>query len=270
MTIARYATLFFFAVGCNSSVGDGDAVPAMQTAEKTGTSEEGAMLVADPAPEPPGEHCTFGGTLLQAGRDDNHDGALQRSEVKTAKYSCATDCGSYACGGGCGECGADKACVKGNCVCKPRCDGRSCGSDGCGGSCGSCADGESCSGGECTPPAACLETGAACGAKSGACCSGTECAGVLEKSCQNCDAPATVAGDLCSTAGGSQCCGGSKNNFVGVTFTGAKAVCLRDGDCGTACSADSDCTGARVCIRVQAGSQCCGGEAKGICALLAQ
>lgn len=269
MTIARYATLFLLAVGCNSSGGDGDAVAAAQPEGET-VSSGGAMIVADPAPEAPGEHCTFGGMLLQAGNDDNHDGALQRSEVKSTKYSCAADCGSYTCGGGCGQCAADKACNKGNCVCKPQCDGRSCGDDGCGGSCGSCASLETCDGGKCTPPPACLESGAACGPKVGACCGGTECAGVLEKSCQSCDKPATIAGELCSTAGGSQCCGGSKNNFVGVTINGAASVCLRDGDCGTTCDANSDCVGGRVCIRVQAGSQCCGGEAKGICALLAQ
>ena len=67
--------------------------------------------------------------------------------------SCLPDCtgracGDDGCGGSCGGCSKDDACIDGTCVidgCVPACTGKSCSSDGCGGSCGTCEDGASCS-----------------------------------------------------------------------------------------------------------------------------
>ena len=47
-------------------------------------------------------------------------------------------CGDHPCGGTCGECGPQEACLSGQCVCVPDCEGKECGADGCGGSCGLC------------------------------------------------------------------------------------------------------------------------------------
>jgi len=47
--------------------------------------------------------------------------------------------------------------VGGACVCQPECDGKECGDDGCGGTCGSCAGQDACVGGLCVCQAACGE-----------------------------------------------------------------------------------------------------------------
>lgn len=73
--------------------------------------------------------------------------------VSTGSYAvscpCVPDCsgracGDDGCGGSCGACGGQDACVTGSCVCQPACAGRECGPDGCGATCGSCAAGYLC------------------------------------------------------------------------------------------------------------------------------
>lgn len=54
------------------------------------------------------------------------------------------DCGSDGCGGICGVCTGQDACVNGQCVCQPQCSDMECGDDGCGGSCGDCGIGGIC------------------------------------------------------------------------------------------------------------------------------
>ena len=61
-------------------------------------------------------------------------------------------CGDDGCGGSCGSCGGQEACVSGACVCQPDCNGKTCGGDGCGGSCGSCGGGQLCDGSNCYTP----------------------------------------------------------------------------------------------------------------------
>ncbi|MGC4114211.1 MAG: hypothetical protein QM765_06240 [Myxococcales bacterium] len=65
------------------------------------------------------------------------------------------------------DCGTQKWCQAGECVCKPACEGKVCGDDGCGGFCGNCGTDEACSsdGAKCvsTKP----ETGCADGTREG-------------------------------------------------------------------------------------------------------
>ncbi|MCB9751004.1 MAG: MYXO-CTERM sorting domain-containing protein [Myxococcales bacterium] len=62
----------------------------------------------------------------------------------------AAVCGDDGCGGSCGSCAGNEACVAGVCECQPACDGLQCGDDGCGGECGTCPDGQFCSAGQCS------------------------------------------------------------------------------------------------------------------------
>ena len=53
-------------------------------------------------------------------------------------------CGDDGCGGVCGECSGQDACIEAHCVCQPACEGKACGDDGCGGSCGECTSQDPC------------------------------------------------------------------------------------------------------------------------------
>jgi hypothetical protein len=115
----------------------------------------------------------------------------------------------------------------------------------------------------------CIAVQETCDPKGKHCCDGSQCAGILYKTCQTCNEAPQAQNSLCAAKGGNQCCGGSKNNFVGVHFESNVAICLRDGDCKTTCTRDSECASGEGCFRVEAGSQCCGGEGKGICGMVA-
>ena len=46
------------------------------------------------------------------------------------------ECGDDGCGGLCGACVGQDACIAGACICQPQCQDKNCGADGCDGSCG--------------------------------------------------------------------------------------------------------------------------------------
>ena len=86
--------------------------------------------------------------------DDDNDGVadnLDCQPLNPAVYpTCAgKQCGNDGCGGSCGGCSGQDACVNNQCVCQPNCNGKQCGSDGCGGSCGKCGGQDACVNNQC-------------------------------------------------------------------------------------------------------------------------
>ena len=104
------------------------------------------------------------------------------------------ECGPDGCGGQCGQCSGQDACVDGACVCQPECDGKACGGDGCGGNCGTCPAGESCDGGQCV---------VTCG--DGQCGTGED----------QCNCPGDCTGGCAGCCDGTTCQGGTSNTQCG-------------------------------------------------------
>jgi hypothetical protein len=160
-----------------------------------------------------------------------------------------TLCGDDGCGGSCGVCGGQDACVDGACVCQPDCNGKNCGGDGCGGSCGSCEGQDACESGVCVCQPACdgkvcgdNGCGGVCGSCGGqdACVSG---ACVCQPSCN---------GKTCGDNGCGGSCGGCPNGQVcdgASCYTPCQPNCngkaCGDNGCGGSCG--PGCFGGQVC-----------------------
>lgn len=103
--------------------------------------------------------CTEGLVCAATGQCSCDEGALECGEgVCVDSQTDPDNCG------GCGMvCGADEACVEGECACLRSCGDRECGDDGCGGSCGLCGDDRLCGGGgQCLCVGALVDCGGAC------------------------------------------------------------------------------------------------------------
>ncbi len=195
---------------------------------------------------------------------------------------CAPDCegracGDDGCGGSCGACGENAACVDGGCVCEPACEGKACGDDGCGGSCGACDAGQACdAAGQCACVPGCA--GKACGPDGcgGSCgqCPGAllcqtatgQCVASCEGSCEGMDCGDDGCGGSCGACAGGQVCDGAGQCVCAPDCDGRQ--CGPDGcggACGT-CPAGSVCSDAGQCECVPdcAGKVCgddgCGGS----------
>lgn len=155
--------------------------------------------------------------------------------VATCAPLCAagTVCGDDGCGGSCGACPGDEVCTEGQCAaaCVPACDGKACGDDGCGDTCGGCGDAE-----VCTDDGLCeVVCTPNCGAGVG--CGDDGCGG----SCGTCD-----DGDACTT----DSCDGGVCAYLAVT-------CEDFGVCKTA-----TCDAAQGCVYTpQPGLPCEDGDA---------
>ena len=195
--------------------------------------------------------------------------------------------------------GPQDACIEGECVCVPDCEGRECGDDGCGGECGICPPGESCHNGACGVSCGDGECGDGedecscpedCSGDCTGCCSEVECkAGVDVSFCgadgETCDS--CTGGEVCSSGDcvcapqdHQECTDGDVYWFDSCGVEGAKfqecgesacadAACqpasCGDGFCNgseTQCSCAADCG---TCVGCCTGTECKGGDTTGFC-----
>ena len=177
-------------------------------------------------------------------------------------------CGDDGCGGSCGDCPAQHACVGGDCVCEPDCTGKICGDDGCGGSCGGCPTQHACVGGACVCEPDC----------NGKICGDDGCGG----SCGGCPAQHACVGGTCicqpdcsgKSCGGDGCggsCGGCPSQHV---CSGGKCVCQPNcsgkscggdgcgGSCG-GCPSQHVCSGGKCVCQPNCSGKSCGGDGCG-------
>ena len=174
-----------------------------------------------------------------------------------------------------------EACLEGQCVCTPQCEGKSCGSDGCGGLCGSCASFETCS------EAGLCECEPQCEGKD---CGGDGCGGFCGPFEGGCESPFdTCVSGTCSCVtscaevngcgedgcGGScgTCSPGAACSLVGETYQ-CVSSCTPDcdgrecgsngcgGSCGS-CGAGEVCTFGGACIEDNPCSPQCEGKSCG-------
>ena len=124
-------------------------------------------------------------------------------------------------------------------------------------------------------PPGCPGLGMTCSTPPGTpCCPDSDpaivCAGgsTRNRTCQNCNQPATVEGALCQEPRGNQCCGGSPTCFSGVRVLDGTAICLASGTCrvGFTCTQDfttGGCPGGQTCcpveqpVCIRADAACC-------------
>jgi hypothetical protein len=110
-------------------------------------------------------------------------------------------CGNNGCGGSCGTCSGQNACVNGICVCQANCTNKKCGeSDGCAGKCTACDQGFTCNtskwkceSGACQKVCTnkkCGDDG--CGGSCGDCTQGKEC---INNQCQEVEYDTDINGD---------------------------------------------------------------------------
>ena len=181
----------------------------------------------------PGELCTSAGICI----DD--------SDCTETCDDADVHCG-FLCGANCGECEENDACVDGDCVCVPRCDGTSCNFDGCEGTC-PCPGGLSCSSTfECIDANTCDDTcessghlcGEVCGETCGVCAEGDVCRdGVCHCNplCDGSSCGADGCGGVCACPDGTTCDSGD----ICVSETVCDNTCLEQGkECGTVCGED--------------------------------
>jgi hypothetical protein len=146
----------------------------------------------------------------------------------------------------CGTCASPKTCVKNQCICTPKCTGKTCGDDGCGGSCGKCISPKTCVNGQCkcTPNCAgktCGDNG--CGGTCGTCLTGYACQinGTCkmtpEKICSNAGGKISTknccksTGDLPNTCSVGACsCSPANSHYVKICECGT-GKCFSDGKC---------------------------------------
>ena len=123
-----------------------------------------------------------------------------------------------------------------DCICQPKCVGKSCGDDSCGGTCGTCVLPEICVGGECRCKTEC-DPGAICGfdecgkpCGSGTCPNGTVCSnGDCCPAAKNCEL-------LC---GGTDGCGGACPNICPFGYKCIGNACVCNASCdGKSCGPD--------------------------------
>ena len=138
-------------------------------------------------------------------------------------------------------------------VCAPNCAGKACGSDGCGGTCGECGENRLCQSGQCVCPNACCSN-ADCGFQ-GACESGVcdcksgarFCAGacIPEEDCctsAECQANQTCQDGQCVCLPAHKACDG--------------ACIPQDTCCNGSCDAGEDCLGNNSCATSCGGGDC--------------
>ncbi|MCA9537832.1 MAG: chitobiase/beta-hexosaminidase C-terminal domain-containing protein, partial [Myxococcales bacterium] len=154
-----------------------------------------------------------------------------------------------------GPCSAEQVCDRGLCTarpCEPDCGSAECGDDGCGGACGTCAANEACVAGQCATLSACgdgacvgTETCATCPADCGACCGDDACDPAANEDCATCPADcACPQGEVCSPL--------ARACVPGCTPDCTDAECGDDGcngSCGR-CAADEVCGADRQCAPV--------------------
>ncbi|MBT9555876.1 MAG: hypothetical protein IV100_07605 [Myxococcales bacterium] len=113
----------------------------------------------------PGQEVVIVVDEPQLPASDDNSARVYQLNVATTEPPCvpscdAAECGDDGCGGSCGECDGQDACVSGECVCQPSCTDKVCGTDGCGGPCGNpCAGGLVCT----SDGTACETPGESCG-----------------------------------------------------------------------------------------------------------
>jgi len=100
------------------------------------------------------ESCELNGeTSCGDGLDNDGDGYVDCEDLE-CECGCepvcdGRECGGDGCGGFCGTCPGQHACMNGQCECQPLCKEDGCGPDGCDGSCGECEEGHECQDGLC-------------------------------------------------------------------------------------------------------------------------
>ncbi len=155
-----------------------------------------------------------------------------------------------------GLCDGDRICVDGACVpppCVPDCTGAACGPDGCGGTCGACPADAACVQGRCTAvgvnpcgDGTCEpdEDCATCPADCGACCGDGACA--EDEDCATCLAD-------CPCGDGQRCDGPSRACVAACTPIDCATVECGDDGCGGACGA---CGGGETCLEGRCRTTC--------------
>ena len=195
----------------------GPVGPAGLAGESGPAGVQGPAGAAGPAGEVASAMDAFDGdvdeTSFDGGLDaTSSDGVAELFVDTPCVPDCdGKECGVDDCGGSCGTCDGQDACIDSQCVCQPACDGLECGPDGCGGHCGICACGETCADGACVF-IACdgLECGGDdCGGSCGECLGGTVCdAGqcVCVPDCDGVECGDDDCGGLCGTCDGGEDC----------------------------------------------------------------
>ena len=170
--------------------------------------------------------------------------AVDNMGFRCCAYECLPNCdgrqcGEDGCGGVCGECAGQDACVVDQCICQPACDGKGCGDDGCGGVCGTCTSDD-----PCLDPVCDAETGL-CGTEPAA--GGTPCEdGMYCTDNDACDDMGTCIGGLttdCSELD-SQCgtggCDEDNDSCIVAQFEVNTTPCNADDD---GCTLNDECLG---------------------------
>jgi hypothetical protein len=171
------------------------------------------------------------------GRDN--DGTLDADDCEpldaTVFPSCdGKICGGDGCGGSCGSCGGQDACVGGACVCQGVCNGN-CGGDGCGGSCGVCADNETCDGTSCLP--ICVPN---CDGSCGSCggtqeCINDVCVEVDVADCEGKSCGPDGIDEICGSFNGGQVCNGAGVCETPLCVPDCAGKQCGDDGCGQSC-----------------------------------
>ena len=227
---------------------EGPFVPgAADAPEASEPGDEGLPVVDAPdvcVPDCDGLDCGDDGCGGSCGSCEGQ-AACMSGQCECVPACDETDCGDDGCGGSCGSCEGQAACMSGQCKCFPACEGKECGDDGCGGSCGSCKGQNACISGEC-------ECVPACGGKD---CGDDGCG----QSCGTCEGKTACASGQCvpvdctkdTDCGDKNVCTNDTCDQGACNYTYNSASCddgdpctLGDGCVGGQCEGNpKDCTG---------------------------